>query len=133
VSTDLGNPSQYPKAFRNLFKKQKVDVYYQKAANHIPARYETFLPLIAKGIKPGGFLVTSDFDVCGNLNPPERCIEDFQLLGDTHEIQSYMRLFEGTLLKGWKLSDPHNAMQAGYKPNGREYWLFTNRRQKKNS
>ena len=59
ISADITKPDRYPQRLKDVLD-QGIDIYYQKAGYHMLEKPETFMPLIASRIKPGGFSITDD-------------------------------------------------------------------------
>ncbi|NTV29597.1 MAG: hypothetical protein HGA80_05910 [Candidatus Omnitrophica bacterium] len=59
VYADMADPSRYPHVLKDALR-EGIDLYYQRAGFFLPMEYEKFVPSLAKGIKPGGFLLTDD-------------------------------------------------------------------------
>jgi hypothetical protein len=86
VTADITNPDEYPP-----FLKEKLqmgfDIFYMKAAYYAPLYYPQFLPHIAKSIRPGGWLMTTDKAVNMQEVPPEQCLQQNGLEFEFHTSQ----------------------------------------------
>ncbi len=59
ISVDITKPDRYPQRLKDVLG-QGIDIYYQKSGYHMLEKSDSFMPLIASRIKPGGFSITDD-------------------------------------------------------------------------
>ncbi len=62
---EMASPTKRDPEIAKLLDGENVDIYYQRAGLDIPKLYESFLPALSSGVKPGGFLVTNDYESGG--------------------------------------------------------------------
>ena len=120
ICANLTNPIKYPAALKKLLKLQAFDYYYQKAAMNAPRSYSTFLPVISKGLKPGGYLLMNNHDHSGKSHDPSPYLSDpYQTMEDTPLMKAYQQLFKG------ELDTAYAAEPSPHVPNDEKYWLLT--------
>lgn len=59
LTADITEPDRYPAILKERIRNG-FDIVYMKASYHAPLDYPKFLPILAKGVKAGGWLMTSD-------------------------------------------------------------------------
>lgn len=133
VTAHLEEPEAYPPGLKKLIGSRTIDIYYQKAANLIPVNYGKFLPQIAHGLKEGGFLLTSDYDMFGNRHAPDVHLQSegmqFSTPLQTPLIAAYQNLFRGTLPPSW-IFDFQGKLEDRIIPPREEYYTFVDIRKK---
>ncbi|MHC4114558.1 MAG: HEAT repeat domain-containing protein [Planctomycetota bacterium] len=89
--------------------KDKIDIYYQRAAAHIPQDYPSFMPDVGKAITTGGYCITDDYRSNYHYYNPETYLQEIspdgggaQFTKDEELRSSSMLTFENTIVSGLK-------------------------------
>ena len=133
VQAHVEKPDAYPVGLKSLLETKTIDFYFQKAANHVPKKYGEFLPQIAQGIKEGGYMLTSDYDMFGKKHTPDVHFKSgsifFKQPLTNQMIDAYKQLFVGTLPKEWYCAF-EGKLEDRVIPPMEEYYLFVDIRKK---
>ncbi|MFH1868065.1 MAG: hypothetical protein ABH843_03740 [Candidatus Omnitrophota bacterium] len=81
INEDITNISDYLKEKLN----GKLDFYYQRAGQKIPARYHLFITRVAGWLKDSGIMITDDHDNSDQYFSPR--LDDFMLIKPTDEMK----------------------------------------------
>lgn len=74
ITADIANSDQYPKLLKRKLE-EGLDIFYMKGAFFVPQLYSQFLPDIAKSIRPGGWIMTTDKTSMMESFNPEECLK----------------------------------------------------------
>lgn len=78
LTAKLEEPAQYPVALKQKLEAG-IDIFYMKSAGDAPLFYPQFLPLFAKALKAGGFLMTADRAQGGIVVNPDPLLQQHQM------------------------------------------------------
>ena len=137
VSADITKPQFYPPLLKEKLESG-FDIFYMKAAFFAPRHYPQFLPHIAKLLKPGGWLMTTDISYPTEKVLPETCLKQNGMRFALHTSEE-KNLLEDLLSPVDNYSLCLFDVLAAYPPNKRSergvcpeltYWSILNLRKR---
>jgi hypothetical protein len=136
VTADITQPEEYPSFLKEKLEKG-FDIFYMKASFLVPRYYPQFLPYIAKSLKIGGWLMTTDKTFTMEEMAPDVCLTQNGL---TFSLQksNEIKILEGLMtvpfdpLCGIPLLEyyPSNMRCARNPGSDLTYWSILNLRKK---
>lgn len=93
ITADITQPENYPMLLKRKLAEQ-IDIFYMKAAFTSPLFYDQFLPEIAKSLKKGGWLMTTDKTFQMETVNPEICLKQNDLRFQNETCEEKRRLEE---------------------------------------
>ncbi len=132
VTADITEPAAYPSILKNKLDAG-IDAFFMKGAVLAPRQYPHFLPYIAKSLKTGGYLMTSDRTSRMETYDPEPCLKDNGFFFSQKKTEKIAR-FEELIAPPNNPLNPlfSSGVEREYRPPGSDvsYWTIVNIRQK---
>lgn len=136
LHADIAKPELYPDILKKKIK-DGFDIFYLKAAYFVPGFYPQFLPIIAKGMRKDGWLMTTDIALNMFRYDPVPClkqeglsfvkkstpaIDEFtKMLHHPRDTLEAFTIMEKTPQKNRSIQTPSGDLS---------YWIIMNLRQK---
>ncbi len=136
VRADISKPDSYPALLKRRLS-EGIDIFYMKAPFFVPLYYPEFLPLIAKSIRVGGWLMTADKTMTMDPINPETCLQKHGL-SFARKRSDEVKMFEECMrtpldpfctIAQLEVNRPKNRHQRA-PGSDHTYWAILNLRQK---